>query len=283
METQLDDFLRDEKIYWRQRSKAVWLKEGDRNTRYFHAKASSKKRKNTIDSLLDINNQWREDILDIENEFSNYFTTLFTSSTPSQLNVELALQSLEPKVTAEMNSELDKEFSPEEIKSALFQMHPSKAPGLDGLSATFFQRHWNVMCHFVTTACLEILNGDEDLSIINHTYVVLISKVKEPKRVHEYMPISLCNIIYKIISKCIANRLKVFLEHLISPFQSAFIPQRHITDNVIIGYECLHKIRCERQGKEGLVALKLYISKAYDRIEWCFLEGIMFKLGLSTR
>lgn len=134
VETQIDDFLRDEEIYWRQRSKALWLKERDRNTRYFHAKASSMKRRNTIDGLLDTNNQWREDILDIENEFSNYFTTLFTSCTPSQQNVELALQSLEHKVIAEMNFELDKEFSPEEIKSIIFQMHLSKAPGPNGLS-----------------------------------------------------------------------------------------------------------------------------------------------------
>lgn len=182
-----------------------------------------------------------------------------------------------------MNSELDKEFSPEEIKFALFQMHLSKAPCSDGLSAAFFQRHWNVIGHFVTTSWLEILNGDGDLSIINHIYVALIPKVKNPKRVHEYRPISLCNIIYKIISKCIANWPKVFLEHLISPFQSAFIPQWHVIDNVIIGYECLHKIKCKRQGKKELVALKLDISKAYDITEWCFLEGIMFKLGFSTR
>lgn len=82
VEMQIDDFLRDEEIYWRQRSKAFWLKEGDHNTRYFHAKASSMKRRNTIDGLLDTNNQWWEDELDIENEFSNYFTTLFTSCTP---------------------------------------------------------------------------------------------------------------------------------------------------------------------------------------------------------
>lgn len=123
-----------------------------------------------------------------------------------------------------MNMELDKMFSPEEIQVALFQMHQSKAPGPDGLSAGFFQRYWNILGRSVSAVCLEILNGDGDLSLINHKYVALIPKVKEPERVSEYRPISLCNIIYKIISKCLANQPKIVLEHLISPYQSVFIP-----------------------------------------------------------
>ena len=162
-------------------------------------------------------------------------------------------------------------------------MHPSKAPGPDGLSAGFFQRYQNIVGRSVSAACLEILNGDWDLSLINHTYVALIPKVKELKRVSEYRPISLCNIIYKIISKCFTNRPEIVLEHLISPYQSTFIPQRLITYNIIIGYECLHKIRCRKQGKEGLVAVKLDNIKAYDRIEWCFVEIIMPELGFSYR
>ena len=126
--------LRDEEIYWRQRSKTLWFKEGDRNTKYFHAKVSSRRKQNLIVGLLDNNIQWIEDITAIENEFSDYFRNLVTSSNPSAQSVELALQYIEPKVTAEMNMELDKMFSPEEIQVTLFQMHPSKAPVPDGLS-----------------------------------------------------------------------------------------------------------------------------------------------------
>ena len=72
------------------------------------------------------------------------------------------------------------------------------------------------------------------------------------------------------------------LNHVISPSQSAFIPNRLITDNIIVGYECLHKIRHSKGKKHGLVALKLDLSKAYDRVEWSFLQHTMLKLGFSS-
>lgn len=86
----------------------------------------------------------------------------------------------------------------------------------------------------------------------------------------EYRPISICNVIYRIIAKTIANRLKLILDHVISPTQSAFMPNRLITDNIIIGHECFHKIRHCKNKKHGLVVLKLDISKAYDMVEWSF-------------
>ena len=99
----------------------------------------------------------------------------------------------------------------------------------------------------------------------------------------EYRPISLCNVIYRIIAKAIANRLKRILDHVISPTQSAFVSNRLVTDNMIIGYECLHKIRHYKNKKYALVALKLDISKAYDTVEWEFLRCTMERLGFSHK
>ena len=87
------------------------------------------------------------------------------------------------------------------------------------------------------------------------------------RKVTDYRPISLCNVIYRIVAKTIANRLKQVLNDLISPTQCAFVPNRLITDNVIIAYECLNKIRQSRGKKKGILALKLNISKSYNRIE----------------
>ena len=85
----------------------------------------------------------------------------------------------------------------------------------------------------------------------------------------------------RIISKVIANRLKLILPNVISDSQSAFVPNRLITDNTTVAYEILHRMRNRRRGKVGQMAVKLDISKAYDRVQWPFLQGIMQKLGFD--
>ena len=117
------------------------------------------------------------------------------------------------------------------------------------------------------TTCLYILNEKGNLAPLNHTYIALIPKATKPRSVSEFRPISLCNVIYRIIVKSMANRLKHILDKIISPNQSAFIPNRLITDNIIIGYECLNKIRQGKRKKKGLITLKLDINKAYERVE----------------
>jgi hypothetical protein len=113
--------------------------------------------------------------------------------------------------------------------------------------------------------------------------VVLILKVDDPEEVSQFWPISLCNVVYKIISKMLAAILKVILREIISPTQSAFVPGRLITDNVLVAYECVHKIENKRKGKSGLCAVKLDIHKAYDRVGWDFLKKMMIKLGFHIQ
>ena len=117
---------------------------------------------------------------------------------------------------------------------------------------------------------------------INHTNIVLIPKVKDPENMSNFRPISLCNVIYKIISKVLANRLKQVLPHIISPTQRAFVLRRLITDIVLVAYETLHTMHARQKGKKGSLALKLDISKAYDRVKWQFLQKIMEKMGFQV-
>lgn len=94
-------------------------------------------------------------------------------------------------------------------------------------------------------------------------------------RMQDFKPISLCNVIYKIISKTLANRLKKILDDIISPTQSAFVLGRLITDDAILGFECIHSLQSQTTGKVGVVALKIDMSKAYDRVEWSYLRRVM--------
>ena len=117
----------------------------------------------------------------------------------------------------------------------------------------------------------------------NMTHVALIPKNNNPLTVSDYRPISLCNVMYKIISKVLANRLKEILPHVIFPFQSAFLPGRLITDNILAAYETLHTMHTRMWSKVGHMRIKLDMSKAYDRVEWAFLEAVMRKMDFPTR
>ena len=128
---------------------------------------------------------------------------------------------------------------------------------------------------------LNFLNGGELPDDLNLTTTVLIPKTKNPVEIKHFRPISLCNVLYKICSKVLANRLRGFLDEIISEEQSAFMPGRLITDNFHIAYECTHYLK-RKKGKTGVYAVKLDMAKAYDRIEWKYLEGMMLKLGFHT-
>lgn len=118
---------------------------------------------------------------------------------------------------------------------------------------------------------------------INATHIALVPKNLSPTSVTEFRPISLCNAIYKLISKVLANRLKAVLLEIISHTQSTFIPGRLITDNILAAYETMHSMQIRMWSKTGFMGLKLNMSKAYDKVEWAFLEADMFRMGFASR
>ena len=128
------------------------------------------------------------------------------------------------------------------------------------MPALLYQKYWYVVGEEVTRAAPNILDGNDSLLEINHTYIVLIRKIKAPQDLPHFRPISLCNVIYKVLT----NRIKVVLPNLISESQRVFVKNRLIYDNVLIAYEVTHAIKNRKVGKDGLSALKLNMSKAYN-------------------
>ncbi|CAL8164231.1 unnamed protein product [Prunus armeniaca] len=139
-------------------------------------------------------------------------------------NIKVIIDMISPKVPDQMKHFLVKPYNRDEVEIALKQMPPSKAPGIDGMPAVFFQKYW--LGDEVTNVCLKILNGQESVRSLNKTLIALIPKVEKLEFVTQYRPISLCNEIYIIISKTIANKIKCVLSMVISESQSAFVPKR---------------------------------------------------------
>ena len=195
--------------------------------------------------------------------------------------MEEVLNCVDPRVTREMNEGLVAPFNSDEIWQALESIGDLKAPGADGMPSIFYKKIWSLIGDNVKQEVLNVLNGGPMPEGWNDTIIVLIPKTNFPQKINDLRPINLCNVLYKLISKVLANRLKKILPEIISPSQSAFVLGRLITDNVLLAYELIRHLKSRRKGGGGLVAIKLDMSKAYDRVEWVFLENMMRKIGFN--
>ena len=238
---------------WCQRSRVLWLSKGDNNTTFFHSKATKRFRKNLIRGIRDGNGAWVTNQDDIGNVMESYYKELFLSSN-SNLEDD-SLEKIPCIVTDEMNGDLMKEFTKLEVKEALNQMAPLKVPGPDGMPPLFYQHFWSMMQHDVTSVILSWLNSGILPEPINHTLITLVPKIDNPKLVSDFRPISLCNVLYKIYSKVLANRLKKFLPSLITEHQSAFAKERLISNNIMVAFETLHHMKQHNSGKHGFMVL----------------------------
>ncbi|CAM8926103.1 unnamed protein product [Rhodiola kirilowii] len=281
---EIDEWLAREELMWAQRSRISWLGEGDNNTRFFHLKANARKRFNTISSLIDSEGRSHTEPNDLQHVAVSYFQAIF-SSTVVLVDTEImeSLQSIPPRITEDHNRMLVEPYSESEIKRALFQLYPYKAPGLDGFPAGFFQKFWEIIKMDFIASCRSILHEGLIPAGTNDTLIVLIPKVESAERMEDYRPISLTSVVSKTVAKAIVNRLQHILTEVISPAQSAFIKGRLITDNYLIAHETAHFIKNTRQGKSIYGSLKLDMSKAYDRVEWRFLKLLLLRFGFEAR
>uniref|UniRef100_A0A803Q763 Reverse transcriptase n=1 Tax=Cannabis sativa TaxID=3483 RepID=A0A803Q763_CANSA len=273
----LSNLWRMKESMWKQRSRELWLSKRDRNTSFFHASTLVRRKRNHIWNLKNSSGLLVSNEKEIGFILRDYFINLFSSN--ENVSFEGLEDLISPSVSPLENNMLTAIPEKEEIYSHVFQMHPLKAPEPDGFSGCFYRKCWSlvgddvVLCiqRFFTTGVLE--------PGLNHSFICLIPKGINPDSVDRFRPIALCNFVYKVIARIIAQRLRGVLDHFIAPIQSAFLLGRWIAESSLLTQEIMDVIK-KKKGKGGLMATKMDMNKAYDRLEWGFLKIVMEKMGV---
>ncbi|GKD94042.1 sodium/hydrogen exchanger 6 [Tanacetum coccineum] len=171
--------------------------------------------------------------------------------------------------------------SNDEVKSVIFSMGDDRALGPDGFTAAFFKKAWDVVGGDITCAICDFFSNGKLLKELNHTIISLIPKVTTLARINDYHPISCCNVLYKCISKIITNRVKEGLGDIVSINQYAFVPGRRIYYNILLTQELMRNYH-RRRGPPRC-AFKVDIQKAYDTVDWGFIETILVGFGFHPK
>ncbi|KAL4288654.1 hypothetical protein AHAS_Ahas19G0307800 [Arachis hypogaea] len=198
----------------------------------------------------------------------------------SQVELDVMGDQELPSLSREAIESLTRNVSKEEVRKVVMGMNSFKAPGADGFQAFFFKEYWEVVGTEVWELVKKAFVGFDLDSALFDTLVVLIPKVDNPSRMKEFCPISLCNVIYKIITKVVVERLRPFLQDIIGPLQGGFIPGRGAPNNIIVAQEVLHFMK-KTKSKKGVLAFKIDLEKAYDRVSWEFLEQSLLMFDFS--
>ena len=228
-----NDILNQLELLWFQKSRMEALRDGDRNTRYFHLSTTVRRRYNRVEGLQNQAGDWITEPDHVRRLVADFFASLYSEPVP-EFDTDDILQDQFPRISHESLTQLERPFTFTEVQTALFSMGSFKAPGPDGFLAFFYQRFWSLVRDSVFQMVLSMLGGQSLPKGLNETYITLIPKVPHPQLASQFRPISLCNVCYTLITKVIVQRLKNILPELIAPTQTSFVPGRQIGDNIVI-------------------------------------------------
>ncbi|XP_016168284.1 uncharacterized protein LOC107610797 [Arachis ipaensis] len=213
-----------------------------------------------------------------QEEALSFYKNLF--GTTEEVEVDCLGDVPMPTLSTEACAKLIDPVSFMEVKLAVFSMSPFKNPGPDGFQAYFFKEYWEIIGTEIWNIVRSAFLGEYLNPSIMETLIVLIPKIDNPTFMKDFRPISLCNVVYKIITKVLTNRLRPFLPDIVSPLQRGFIPGRGTPDNIIAAQEILNFMK-HTKSKKGSFAFKIDLEKAYDRVDWRVLESTLIAFGFS--
>ncbi|XP_022014769.1 uncharacterized protein LOC110914278 [Helianthus annuus] len=264
----------DEERFLKQKSKVDWLRDGDSNSAFFHSSLKIRNHFSRIDVIKDPDGNLFEGDA-VFQPFVNHYQKFFGSQ--GDISLSPAPDLFSKIIDPQKASHMIRPITVEEVKKAMFSIGIDKAPGPDGYSAAFFKSAWPIIGNDVTCAILDFFETGKLLQELNHTTIVLIPKVPTPATVVDYRPIACCNVLYKCISKIVADRIKIVLNDIVSINQSAFVPGRRISDNIMLTQELMHNYH--RNTGPPRCAFKVDIQKAYDTVDWRFLKSVLLGFG----
>ncbi|XP_074314061.1 uncharacterized protein LOC141649266 [Silene latifolia] len=262
------------------KAKVQWSLEGDLNTNYFHHAIKKRIYLNKVFQIEDMNGKSCTDGDSIQAAFLEYYQSLLGSQTGTE-KVNLTVVRNGACGTDEHRNILSRPITAEEVKQCLFSIPKGKSPGPDGYGSQFFRDAWEIIGDEICAAVQNFFDTGKLLTQLNATIITLIPKVERPETIKHYRPISCCNVIYKTISKLLCARLAVILPDIISRNQGAFVKGRSILENILI---CQDLIRLYNRGMASPRCMfKMDLQKAYDTIEWKFVDQMLSALNFPSK
>ncbi|GKV29432.1 hypothetical protein SLEP1_g38359 [Rubroshorea leprosula] len=270
------DVLRKRELIWKQKSRSKWVHEGDANTRFFHRVAKGRRAQNNIAGLM-CDGAWIDDPILVKNEIVKYFRRLFQGEAWNRPKPgDIKFQQL----SEEKKDWLERPFSVEEIEEGLRSCEGSKAPRPDGYNFNFLKYAWHYIKEDFINFFTEFHCNGKLVKGLNSSFLTMIPKKLNVVELKDYRPISLIGCVYKLLAKVLANRLKSVISEIVSETQSAFVRGRQLVDSVLVLNEVVDEIK---KKKQPAFVFKADFEKAYDCVDWSFLDWMMESFGFETK
>jgi hypothetical protein len=235
------------------------LKEGDGNTKYFHLKASGRKKKNHI-LVLHHNGEEIMGETELIKHVTEFYKKLFGPSPVTSLRMDGVVCN---QLSEEDRQSLIKPFSLEEIKEIIDDLKHDKAAGPDRFPAEFYHKFWDCIKNDLKEMLDKFHSGQLNIERLNHGIISLIPKLPDADVIQKFRPICLLNVSYKILTKILAVRLGLIIHKVIVDTQIASIRDRFIMEGIVILHETIHEIHHKKMSG---VLFKIDFEKAYDKV-----------------